>query len=502
MLGVVISTQEGPTTNSFSFVVTGKAKKGEFVKTVSEEGELLAVVEEISRANRYFERAETVSEFEKNPRAIMQNFPANEWEYVIAVCQIVGMLDNEVVRRVNFPPAPGAEVVQAEPELLSKVLGFEEKGLNLGKLMHHEVEVKLNLSKLLQKHLAILAMSGAGKSHLCSVLIEELVSRAKNEGRISTVLLDLHGEYAFFSDKRNKEFAEKTQHVDAKRMCFSTSKLNAQILMELIPEMSAAQARDLQKVLGSLKARAKESGEAFGLREVIEEVEKVQKSDMKEGVKGALLAWLQQLETLHIFGKADYPSLKKVVLPGSLAIFDLSKITNAKKKQLIVAMLSRKLFNMRKKEAIPPFLLVVEEAHNFAREKASKGSAIAKGIIETLAREGRKFGASVCLISQRPVQLSTTALSQCNTFIVMRVTNPFDLDHIAKSCEAITSNAQKSITTLRVGEGIVIGEAVSMPLFFKVRQRRNKFSVKGESLEDKARKFEDGNVEAEVEAFL
>ena len=98
----------------------------------------------------------------------------------------------------------------------------------------------------------------------------------------------------------------------------------------------------------------------------------------------------------------------------------------------MVSYLWRRFFRLRKKEKIAPFLLVVEEAHNFAPEKAEKKHALAKGPIITIAREGRKFGACLCLISQRPVQLATTALSQCNTNIILRMTNPFDIDHVGE----------------------------------------------------------------------
>ncbi|MEW6329782.1 MAG: ATP-binding protein, partial [Candidatus Micrarchaeota archaeon] len=200
----------------------------------------------------------------------------------------------------------------------------------------------------------------------------------------------------------------------------------------------------------------------------------------------------------------DHPSIEELAQPGKLSIIDLSAIDNQKKKQLIVSYFARRLFSARKKDRIPPFLLLIEESHNFARERASKSDMISKSIIETIAREGRKFGASLCLVSQRPVQLSTTALSQCNTNIIMRVTNPFDIDHIGESCEGIDKAMLGSITTLRVGEALVVGEAVNNPIFVKVRKRKSKKSPKGESLESLARRFDEleEKKKQDVEAFL
>ena len=118
--------------------------------------------------------------------------------------------------------------------------------------------------------------------------------------------------------------------------------------------------------------------------------------------------------------------------------------------------------------------------------------------------EERKFGASLGLISQRPVQLSTTALSQASTHIIMKVTNPYDLEHIGESCEGIDRSMQNSITTLRVGEALVVGEAVNFPVFFKVRRRKSRKSSKGESIEVIAKRFEEMNKKEkeDVEAFI
>ena len=133
-------------------------------------------------------------------------------------------------------------------------------------------------------------------------------------------------------------------------------------------------------------------------------------------------------------------------------------------------------------------------------QQASKESAIARSILETIAREGRKFGASLCLISQRPIQLSTTVLSQCNTNIILRITNPYDLKHIGESSEGMDSRSLEMITVLRVGEALILGEATGFPLFFKVRKRFSMESKHEKSLEQSAQEFEDSSDEREKEA--
>ena len=165
---------------------------------------------------------------------------------------------------------------------------------------------------------------------------------------------------------------------------------------------------------------------------------------------------------------------------------------------------ARKLFSMRRKQEIPPFILVVEEAHQFCPEGVRREGALSKRIIEAIAREGRKFHASLVLISQRPIQLSTTALSQCNTHIIMRIVNPYDLDHIGKSSEGITSDVLKTIPGLRVGEALIVGEAVNHPLLIKVRERKSKKSDKEIPLEDALLRYRRKRIlkDEDVEAFM
>lgn len=499
-LGTVISTLEGPSTTEFSFVVNNnKVRKGHYVQLDAEDGLLIGFVTDITRANRYFERAESVAEYERGGEPLSKNFPTMDWEYTVADVRVLGTYRDGNLLRSTFPAAPGSKVRLADESILKNILGFDEGGLNVGKVEHHGIDVKLNLNRLLQKHFAILAMSGAGKSYLASVLIEELLERTPEQGRVAVIIVDVHGEYGGF--KSSPEYAGKTNIFDARKVRIGVSKVSPQILREFLPQLSSAQKRDLESVLLNLRQERKSKGELFDLDDVIEEVEK---SNMKETTKSSLVATLYSLKSMRIFGRSDNPSVHELAQPGKLAVIDLSEINDLKKKQLIVAYFARKLFTARKKERIPPFVLLVEESHNFAKEKASREDMISKSIIEKIAREGRKFGASVGLISQRPVQLSTTALSQANTHIIMRVTNPNDIKHIGEGCEALDESMLKSITTLRVGEALIVGEAVNFPVFVKIRQRKSKKSSKGEQIDILAKRFEEMNEKKkkDVEAFI
>ncbi len=497
-IGTVVSSSEGPSPASFDFVVKdngAKVRQGQFVELNTDEGILVGRIEDIAKANRYFERAESVREYEKN-REMGSIFPVGRWEFTVANVKPLGICQKNAkgTCRAAFPPSPGTKVYIADSDLLSDFLGIDKKGIHLGSIEHHDVEVKLNLTKLLQKHVAILAMSGAGKSYLTSVLLEEILERKTEQGRVGIVLIDVHGEYSSFADPAKAgsgctDYSSKTTIINGANFRIGVSNLRGEELSYYLPGLTAIQKRELNNVIGKFAGKMKKGEGTYTISDLIKEIESDEK--MSQKTKDSLNGWLYDLEKTRLFSDTDYPSMMSLVKPGHLSIIDLSSILGSKKKQIIVSYLARELFGLRRINQVPPFLLVVEEAHQFAPEGTKKEHALAKGIIETIAREGRKFHASLCLISQRPKRLNTTVLSQCNTHIILRVTNPYDLDHIKQSSEGITDSAINAVSTLPVGQGLIVGEAVNYPLFVRIRKRKSSESTKGIDLETAAKKFEE-----------
>ena len=117
-----------------------------------------------------------------------------------------------------------------------------------------------------------------------------------------------------------------------------------------------------------------------------------------------------------------------------------------------------------------PLLLVYEEAHKYvpnsdlARFRASKLS------IERIAKEGRKYGVTLLLSSQRPSEISETIFSQCSTFLAMRLTNPSDQSYVARLLPDTLGNLCDKLPTLGAGEALLIGESVVMPSLVKVQR--------------------------------
>ncbi|MCK4405244.1 MAG: ATP-binding protein [Hadesarchaea archaeon] len=503
-LGTVVATVDGPSPSKFTFVVTENGcrmpvRQGQFVEVETEEGRVIAFVTGLIKTNRYFMRAESVKEYERGGRPLTAIFPADRWEYLIAEAQALGVQGENRLERTTFPPSPGQKVCEAEPEALMRFLGLnQDGGVELGKLRHHEVPVRLDLTKLLRKHVAVLAMSGAGKSHFASVVVEELLDRLPERGRVAVVVIDVHGEYVGLAES----FSDRVSIVKGRELRIGVPNLSPWQFKEFVPDMSDVQARELQRVLSKLQAEMRSGKEPFGLDEVIAHVERDER--IHKQLQQALLGWLFNLRSLDLFDRADYPSWESIVEPGKAVIVDLSDITSLRKKQMLVAYAARRLFNARKRGRVPPFVLCLEEAHQFCPSSESKRAAISRSIIETLAREGRKFYASLVLISQRPVRLSTTVLSQANTNIILRITNPYDLEHIKQSSEAITGEVADMISSLPVGEALIAGEAVNHPIFVRVKQRRSRESAHGASLEEVAKEFErrSGREREDAKAFM
>ena len=121
------------------------------------------------------------------------------------------------------------------------------------------------------------------------------------------------------------------------------------------------------------------------------------------------------------------------------------------------------------KDYVPfPVFCLLEEAHNYAPANAE---AVSSNVLKTILSEGRKFGVSIGLISQRPGKLDSDVLSQCMTQCIMRITNPIDQNRIAESVESVGRDLLRELPSLSKGQVIVSGASVNTPVMLRVRQR-------------------------------
>ncbi len=150
---------------------------------------------------------------------------------------------------------------------------------------------------------------------------------------------------------------------------------------------------------------------------------------------------------------------------SNLTIVDLSGIP-FEIIDVTVAVMTRLLFDLNfwtPADQRHPTLLVFEEAHNYIPRVAS-GHHFAKTAVERVAKEGRKYAVSAMVISQRPSELSETVLAQCNSFVVMRLSNPEDQQYVSKVVGEHFGGVIQMLPALRPGEAFVIGDSVLMPM--------------------------------------
>ncbi|MEM2791409.1 MAG: ATP-binding protein, partial [Thermofilaceae archaeon] len=96
---------------------------------------------------------------------------------------------------------------------------------------------------------------------------------------------------------------------------------------------------------------------------------------------------------------------------------------------------------------------------------------MSSSIIKTIASEGRKFGVFLILVTQRPSRIDADALSQCNSQIILRITNPYDQRAVAEASERLGEEIMRDLPGLNVGEAIIVGELTRVPVIVKVRRR-------------------------------
>jgi len=169
--------------------------------------------------------------------------------------------------------------------------------------------------------------------------------------------------------------------------------------------------------------------------------------------------------------------IEEIAAVNQLTVLDLSD-SDERLSETIIAVLCRKIFDARKQYVKDgeggfntPAFIIVEEAHNFAPRSTEERQIISRNILKRIAREGRKFGVGLCIVSQRPSKLDSDVLSQCNTQIIMKIVNPADQEYIRQSVESVTEDVVKDLPALARGEAIISGSAINLSVPVKIRQR-------------------------------
>jgi DNA helicase HerA-like ATPase len=458
----------------FNFTVDSRnLRKFDYVAAPHEEGYVLAQVMDIKGySDLKFEDAITIKTNGSVPPIKSD---------ISAYAEVIGFRDKE--GHLQAPRSPfeaGAQITLAHEDLIRHVLGLQaekENGAYLGLLKGHDLPVYLNIDSLVQKHICILAKTGGGKSYACGVLIEELLKK-----KIPLVIIDTHGEYISLGkpnkDKKDTKNMEKfgvkpndyssqiigysplSEGDGNKHLTLNGMNLEGREILDLLQaKLSGPQIAVLYQTIKELK----EFKQVYSIRDIIEAVERT-----KSNARWNVIASLESLDSIGVFSEKG-TSTEELVQKGKCSIITMRGVP-PDIQDVVVARLTEELFKDRKVGKIPPFLFVVEEAHNYCPEHGI-GHAVSSSMLRTVASEGRKFGMGLCVVSQRPAKIDKNIISQCNTNIILKVTNPNDLKAIIQSVEGLTSQTYDEIQRLPIGVALISGASIQIPILVEIRTR-------------------------------
>lgn len=395
----------------------------------------------------------------------------------------------------RVPPQGGAPVFIAENQLLTEVLSRGRQGklgsAHIGDLLSRSpgaVPVALNVRGFTSTHLAVIASTGSGKSYLAGVLLEELLMPYN---RAAVLIVDPHGEYDTLQQVQNlAQFREgaykpKVRIFRPDDLRVRISSLTLGDLRYLLPNLSEKMHYQLgraynyaQRTWGEGKYTLEQL--RYAVRQVADGPRSEEEFEEDDPTTGGLIWRLgSALGGSKIFHDFENLELEELFQPGMCTIIQLNEV-DRREQQVIAATLLRRVYQARvntKKGKVQrgdrgyvsfPVFCLLEEAHNYAPANAD---AVSSEVLKTILSEGRKFGVSIGLISQRPGKLDSDVLSQCMTQCIMRITNPIDQNRIAESVESVGRDLLKELPSLSKGQVIVSGASVNTPVMLKVRTR-------------------------------
>lgn len=356
-------------------------------------------------------------------------------------------------------------------------------------------DVCLSLDKLLSRHVAILGTTGSGKSCTVASVVQSILATYPYP---RLVFFDLHNEYsnAFgHGVDKNDALKEKTCYTPWEGFSLPYWFLDLDEFLDIYyPGAGTNQTGELKRLITELKRSSIEVDSAiieriscdspvfFDIDELIERL-----SSAHDAASGAANKehWLKlKLKVEGVNSDSRYSFLKKEI--GSrtsladyfkrllglnlfpkkyLNILDLSGLPS-EVRNVCIGVLSRLCFDYKYWDADPedlPLALILEEAHTYIPEEASARFSLCRERVERIAKEGRKYGIGLIVVSQRPSNISTTVLSQCGTFITLRLTNDIDQNKVKRFLPDTLGGQADMLPSLQDGEALVSGDGISLP---------------------------------------
>jgi len=401
-------------------------------------------------------------------------------------------------------PVTGADVRTVnEDDIKSIFVKFRSQGYSVGTLSTDpSLDVCLDPAALFGRHCAILGQSGAGKSWTVTTLLQRAV---KSMPKAHIIMLDLHGEYAWkdLDGRQHYAFDENiVRHVDARDLEIPYWLMTFNELVDLFVDRTddnaSTQIAFLRDSVFDLRNKSnKELGISnlsvdspvyFPLDTLFEYFTEANKMTINFGKEKGPLAgqfdqFIMRLESrmndvrYNFLLKPEHRTssdslsglLRDFVGLGEpkrqITIIDLSSIP-FDVRPTVTAQIGRLAFefnywNPRYRDF--PLLLVCEEAHAYMPRGDDPRFEGTRESMQRIAKEGRKYGVGMAVVSQRPKELSETVLAQCANFICLRLTNPDDQAYVRKLVPESERDLTDILASLGRGEALVMGQAAPLP---------------------------------------
>ena len=380
---------------------------------------------------------------------------------------------------------PGKPVYVAPTSLLEEFYSYpREESIEVGSLItRSDVPIALSV-KGFRRHLALIAQTGSGKTYLAGILADEILAKGG-----TVIMLDPHADYVFLSkDAAGKRHElsdrmtvfrnpastgryslDEVGKVSPYEICFSDLDIDEMCLISGIDERFVKIKDGLEKAIEQVNTMGKT---VFQPKDVLEQLQNVKNwGKVDKNVIGEAQSaekYVKRLVKMRVFTDAS-TSIDKMLRPRHLSVVDLSGLTNEVSDYISYRILSDVYDKVSNGEFEYPVFVFVEEAHRFI---PAEGRTYSGPLIKKIAAEGRKFGVFLVVITQRPSKIHPDALSQCNSQIVMRITNPEDQKAIANSSERLGETLLNDLPGLNTGEAVLVGEMTRAPVMVRVKKRR------------------------------
>lgn len=402
-------------------------------------------------------------------------------------------------RGVTVYPTLGDRVrVASKPELEQAFYGDARNSVRVGCIRQDaSIGAMVRVDDLLGKHFAILGTTGTGKSCTTALILRSILEKNPNA---HIVLLDPHNEYATAFGEWAEIISPRNMQLPAWLLTFEEivevligdhdRKAEIEILQELIPiaksRYNSARTREAPSVrrgsgdAGRYTVDTPVPYRVSDLTALIDErmgkLENKRDLTPYRQLRAKIDAISQDGRYAFMFGSLTvYDGMAQIlgrifrvpVASKPITILELtgipSEIVN-----VVVSVLCRMTFDFALwSEGQVPVTIVCEEAHRYVPLNSTLGFEPCKRAIAKIAKEGRKYGASLCIVTQRPAEIDPTILSQCNTVFALRMSNDRDQAIVQSAVADTGSGLMEFLPSLGQREAIAFGDGVALPVRIK-----------------------------------